>query len=67
MHSVGDKIKELRTDKGETQAQLGQAIGVTAMAISKYESGEATPSDDNKVKLARHFGRSIQEIFFSSE
>lgn len=61
------EIKRLRIKAGETQAQLGAAIGVTGMAISKYESGESVPNDDNKVKIARHYGVPVQNIFYAEQ
>lgn len=63
---VGEKLRLLRIEKGETQKQLGNAIGVTEMAISKYEAGKTLPNDDNKMKIARHFGKSVEEIFFTN-
>lgn len=63
----GQIIKQLRLKKGETQEQLGSAIGVTSMAISKYESGDATPNDENKAKIARHFKKSVEFIFFNTD
>lgn len=64
MSRAAMRIKELRTEKGETQQQLGKAIGVSTMAVSKYESGKMIPNDDKKIKIARHFDRSVEDIFF---
>lgn len=64
MSRAAMEIKKLRTEKGETQQQLGIAIGVSTMAVSKYESGKMIPNDDNKIKIARHFDRSVEDIFF---
>lgn len=62
--SVASKIKKLRVEKGETQQQFSEAIGVSTMAVSKYESGKMIPNDDKKIKIARHFEKSVEEIFF---
>ena len=64
MSRAAMEIKKLRTEKGETQQQLGIAIGVSTMAVSKYESGKMIPNDDNKINIARHFDRSVEDIFF---
>ena len=37
--NVGDYIKQLRTEKGLTQEQLGNLLGVKRAAINKWESG----------------------------
>jgi repressor LexA len=39
---MGDRIKQLRIDKGLTQEELGNYIGVQKSAIRKYEKGEIT-------------------------
>lgn len=67
MASTAEEIKRLRKKEGLTQEQLGEVIGVTGMAISKYESGDAVPSDDNKMKIARHFGVSVESLFFTNK
>ena len=64
MSRAAMEIKKLRTEKGDTQQQLGIAIGVSTMAVSKYESGKMIPNDDNKIKIARRFDRSVEDIFF---
>lgn len=61
----GMKLKELRSKAGETLDDVSKAVGVTKAAISAYEHGNRTPSDDVKIKLANHFGRSVGFIFFT--
>lgn len=42
---IGDRIKELRTDRDMTQAELGKLIGVGKSTINKYELNKiAIPS-----------------------
>ena len=38
--SIGMKIKELRTERGLTQAELGGLLGVQKAAVQKWESGQ---------------------------
>ena len=60
---IGKRIRELR---GETSApELAKAIGSSVSAIFMYESGERIPRDEVKIKLARHFGVSIESLFFA--
>ena len=40
---VADAIKALREARGLTQEQLGELLGVTRQAVSKWESGQTTP------------------------
>lgn len=58
------KLVELRSNK--TQREVAESIGIAASTYSMYENGERVPSDSVKVKLANYFGKTVQEIFFSS-
>ena len=40
---IGNKIFFLRKNKGVTQEQLAQALGVSNQAVSKWESGQCFP------------------------
>lgn len=40
---VGRTIAKLRTDKSITQTELGERIGVSFQAVSKWERGETLP------------------------
>ena len=47
---TGERLRELRANRG--QAEVAEAIGVSTMAISQYETGKRIPQDKIKVKLA---------------
>ena len=38
---IGNNIKRIRQNKGVTQEQLGDSIGVSGQAVSKWENGSA--------------------------
>lgn len=61
---VGVYLKELRGTR--TQSEVAEAVGVTTMAISQYERGERIPNDEMKIKLARYFQKTVEEIFFAT-
>lgn len=50
-----------------SRAALGQAIGVSETAVQYYETGERTPRDDIKAKIASLFGVSILDLFYADE
>lgn len=62
MRIIGARLRELRGDMSREEVAI--AVGVTSQAICNYEIGIRTPSDDIKVKLARFFGKTVQEIFY---
>lgn len=62
--TVATKLKALRKEKGESQAQTAEAIGITPAAYAMYETGDRTPRDPVKEKIAEHFNKSIGFIFF---
>ena len=64
---VGSILTSLRKERGETTTELAAAIGSSQSAISMYETGARIPRDDVKLKLSRHFGVSVDEIFFAEK
>ena len=57
-----DNLKEYRKQKGYSQTQLGDRVGVTRQAISRWESGTDTPSLERIAALARVLGVSIDAL-----
>ncbi|MBE5868643.1 MAG: helix-turn-helix transcriptional regulator [Lachnospiraceae bacterium] len=64
-YKVGNNIKYLRDALGETQDQLGLAIGESKSSVSQVETGIRPPTLDFLIKLAKHFCITIDEILFS--
>lgn len=62
-----DKVaRKLRLLRGKrTLADVARAIGVTDQAICQYESGKRMPTDEVKLKIARYYGMTVDEIFFN--
>ena len=59
---IGDNIKRMRLEKGITQEQLADAIGVSAVAVSKWERRETMPDISLLPGLAYFFRISIDEL-----
>ncbi|WP_195543648.1 helix-turn-helix domain-containing protein [Massiliimalia timonensis] len=51
----GEILAELRKDKGLTQKEVAEIIGVSPATISNYEIGIIYPSVENLIKLAELF------------
>ena len=61
---VGERLRKLRGSR--TLDEVGAALGVTSMAVSLWERGERTPSDEMKMRLASYYRKSVNSIFFST-
>lgn len=59
------KLYTLRKKRGETQAEVAESVGVSVSSYNYYELGQRVPSDEIKKRLAKHFDRTVQFIFFS--
>ena len=53
---IGERIKELRLEKGISQLTLGKAIGVSQKAVDYWERGVNEPKASYVVLLADYFG-----------
>lgn len=62
-----NRIRELRKEKGTTQDELAYAVGVTRQTIISLENGKYNASLQLAYKIARHFGKSIEEVFIFEE
>jgi len=60
---VTNRVRELRTAKGWSQAELGTRAGVSRQAIIAIETGRFDPSLPLAFTLARLFGLAIEDIF----
>lgn len=61
--NIGNKIKELRKQRGITQEELAKSIGISFQAVSKWENGIALPDITLAPILASYFGISMDELF----
>ena len=57
-----DKLKKLRKDACETQAQLANALGVTQQAIDRWENARTEPNVTMLIQIARHFEVSVDYL-----
>lgn len=51
----GERVRRLRIEKGLSQPQVAERIGVSKSVVSNYESNYKLPSTGNLVKLAQLF------------
>lgn len=61
--NLGAKIRELRRRYGRTQDNLAEALGVSAQAVSRWETGGSYPDMEMIPAVANYFHISIDELF----
>ena len=64
--SIGKRIKELRTEKGWTQANLAEKSGVEPSNISHIERAATKLSLPTMVNIANALGVTLDEIAYGS-
>ncbi|MBQ3519639.1 MAG: helix-turn-helix transcriptional regulator [Clostridia bacterium] len=65
--NVGAQIANLRKAKGITQSELGERIGVSFQAVSKWERGETLPDTSLLPDLARILETTVDFILLGCE
>ena len=61
------KIHELRRERRISQEELAAAVGVTRQTITSLECEKYTASLVLAYKIAKYFGKSIEEVFDFSD
>ena len=64
--TIGERIKAAREKAGLTQVQLGEKVGVSGVAIMRYENGTREPRYDRLKRISDALGISIYELFDGS-
>ena len=57
-----EKLKELRSEKGISQAKLAADIHISRSAVAKWENGLGLPNDESLKMLSEYFGVVIGEL-----
>lgn len=60
-------MRELRVAKGLSQGELAEALAVSRQTVNAIETGRYSPSLPLAIKLARYFGRAVEEVFHVDE
>ena len=57
--TLGRRIQEARKAAGLSQESLGERLGVSRQAVSKWESDASVPDLENLIAMSRIFGVTI--------
>ena len=60
-------MRDLRSAAGLSQAELGQALGVSRQTINAVETERYVPSLPLAIALARFFHSSVEDLFIVEE
>lgn len=58
-----NRLKVARAEADLTQGELAERIGVTRQAVNSIELGKYVPSTVLALKMAKLFGKSVEELF----
>ncbi len=58
-----NRVREMRSDRGLSQADLAAALGVSRQTVISIESGRYSPSLPLAFQIARFFGTSVDLMF----
>lgn len=53
---VAENIKRIRKERGLTQEELGKMVGLSGVAIMRYEKGQREPKSETLEKIALALG-----------
>ena len=61
--TIGQVIRRLRKERGITQEEMADMLGVTAQAVSKWENDVGIPDVSQFVPIANLFDISMDTLF----
>ena len=59
---LGEKLRQLRKEKGLTQEELASLLYVSRTAVSKWESDKGCPNIDSLKQLSKLYGISVDYL-----
>ena len=62
-----DNLRILRTKYRLSQKEIGDIVGISSQAISKWEAGISQPDNESLIKLANYFDVSTDYLLGNSE
>ncbi len=64
--TLGEKIRQLRTEKGLSQEKFGKQTGIHPKHVGKYETNKTIPSADKLRKIAEALEVSADYLLFDN-
>ncbi|MGB7317855.1 MAG: helix-turn-helix transcriptional regulator [Planktotalea sp.] len=67
MAELHNTLKELRSEKGFTQASLAEKVGVSRKTINTIENRVFVPSTLLSMQIAQALGVTVHDIFYMKD
>lgn len=64
---IGERLQEIRKDKGDSQESLAKKLNVSIFTVSSWEQGKSSPSHDTLVSICRLYGVSSDYLLGLSD
>lgn len=61
--NIGENLRKMRLNRGMSQEELGNAVGMTKSMISQYENGRKYPTLIAGKQIADALGCSLYDFF----
>lgn len=66
-HQIGARIKEVRQERGWTQEELSQAVGVSRSAVAQWETGRAGQITGNLTRIAATLDVGVEYLMYGND
>lgn len=60
--TTGEKIKQIRQERGLTQEELGDMVNLSGVAIMRYEKGQREPKQSTLIKIAKALDVHLRDL-----
>lgn len=64
---IANRLVKLRKEKGYSQEELAEKLGLSRQAVSKWERAESSPDTDNLICLAKLYNISLDELLSTDD
>jgi transcriptional regulator with XRE-family HTH domain len=64
---IANRLQKLRKEKGYSQEQLAEELGISRQAVSKWERAESSPDTDNLICLAKLYNVSLDYLLSTDD
>ena len=65
--SFEERLYQLRRERGISQEELANIVGVSRQAVQKWESGASQPNMDNLIAISEYFGVTLDYLLRGDE